>query len=152
MTDQQTSGSEMPKAYDPASVEASLYKMWEDGGYFSPSEGNGEPFTIIMPPPNLTGELHVGHALMDTVEDILIRWHRMRGEPTLWLPGIDHAAISVHTLVERQLAEEGLTRFDIGRERFLERVWDFVNTSRIRIFDQHKRLGVSADWTRERGV
>ncbi|MCH7698523.1 MAG: valine--tRNA ligase [Chloroflexi bacterium] len=150
MTDPQTSSSGMPKAYDPASVEASIYNMWEDGGYFSPSEGSGDPFTIIMPPPNLTGELHVGHALMDTVEDILIRWHRMRGEPTLWLPGIDHAAIAVHTLVERQLGEEGLTRFDIGREKFLERVWDFVNTSRRRIFDQHKRLGASADWTRER--
>ena len=145
-----TNNSEMPKAYDPAVVEGRIYKMWEDGGYFAPADGDGEPFTIIMPPPNLTGELHVGHALMDTVEDILIRWHRMRGQPTLWLPGIDHAAIAVHTLVERKLAEEGLTRFDIGREKFLERVWEFVNASRSRIFDQHKRLGASADWSRER--
>ncbi|MDP3768437.1 MAG: valine--tRNA ligase, partial [Dehalococcoidia bacterium] len=127
-----------------------IYRMWEDGGYFAPRDGDGTPFTIIMPPPNLTGELHLGHALTDTVEDILIRWHRMRGEPTLWLPGIDHAAIAVHTLVERELAAEGLTRFDIGRERFLERVWAFVNKSRARIFDQHKRLGASADWDRER--
>ena len=103
-----------------------------------------------MPPPNLTGELHLGHALMDTVEDILIRWHRMRGQPTLWLPGVDHAAIAVHMLIERQLATEGLTRHDIGREKFLERIWDFVNTNRARIFDQHKRLGASADWSRER--
>ena len=145
-----TSSSEMPKAYEPAAVERRLYKMWEDGGYFAPTDGDGEPFTIIMPPPNLTGELHVGHALMDTVEDILIRWNRMRGRPTLWLPGIDHAAIAVHTLVERTLAEEGLTRYDIGREKFLERVWEFVNASRSRIFDQHKRLGASADWSRER--
>src|SRR3990172_8758005 len=137
-------GSIMPKAYDPRVVEERLYRMWEEAGYFAPGDGEGEPFVIIMPPPNLTGELHLGHALMDTVEDILIRWHRMRGEPTLWLPGIDHAAIAVHTLVERELAAEGLTRFDIGRERFLERVWDFVNKSRTRIFDQHKRLGASA--------
>jgi len=150
--------SAMPKAYDPGAVEGRIYRMWEDGGYFLPAGRRGkpkgdegkEPFVIIMPPPNLTGELHLGHALMDTVEDILIRWHRMRGEPTLWLPGIDHAAIAVHTLVERELAAEGLTRFDIGRERFLERVWDFVNKSRARIFDQHKRLGASADWSRER--
>ncbi|MEX0787098.1 MAG: valine--tRNA ligase, partial [Dehalococcoidia bacterium] len=140
----------MPKAYDPGAVEGRLYRMWEDAGYFKPRDGAGEPFTIIMPPPNLTGELHLGHALMDTVEDILIRWHRMRGDPTLWLPGIDHAAIAVHTLVERDLAAEGLTRYDIGREQFLERTWEFVNKSRARIFDQHKRLGASADWTRER--
>ncbi len=141
----------MPKAYDPGAVEERLYRMWEDAGYFAPSDSQeGEPFSIIMPPPNLTGELHMGHALMDTVEDILIRWHRMRGEPALWLPGIDHAAIAVHTLVERQLAAEGLTRYDIGQEQFLERVWAFVNKSRSRIFDQHKRLGASADWSRER--
>ena len=140
----------MPKAYDPGAVETRIYRMWEEGGYFAPKEDTDlDPFVIIMPPPNLTGDLHLGHALTDTVEDILIRWHRMRGQPTLWLPGIDHAAIAVHTLVERDLADEGLTRFDIGRERFLERVWTFVNRSRARIFDQHKRLGASADWSRE---
>jgi valyl-tRNA synthetase len=142
--------TEMPKAYDPKSVEERLYRMWEERGYIKPVADNGkEPFVVIMPPPNLTGELHLGHALMDTVEDILVRWHRMRGEPTLWLPGIDHAAIAVHVLMERQLAAEGKTRFDIGREAFLERVWEFVNKSRARIFDQHKRLGASADWSRE---
>ncbi len=140
----------MPKAYDPRSVEERLYRMWEDAGYFKPAPDNGkDPFVIIMPPPNLTGELHLGHALMDTVEDILVRWHRMRGEPTLWLPGIDHAAIAVHVLMERDLAKEGKTRFDIGREEFLKQVWEFVNKSRARIFDQHKRLGASADWSRE---
>ena len=140
----------MPKAYDPGAVETRLYRLWEERGHFKPSDASErDPFVIIMPPPNLTGELHLGHALMDTVEDILIRWHRMLGEPTLWLPGIDHAAIAVHTLVERELAAEGLTRYDIGRERFLERVWEFVNRSRSRIFDQHKRLGASADWDRE---
>jgi valyl-tRNA synthetase len=139
----------MPKAYDPAAVEARLYRMWEDSGAFAP-RGEGDPFVIIMPPPNLTGELHLGHALTDTVEDILIRWHRMLGQPALWLPGIDHAAIAVHTIVERDLAKEGLTRWDIGREKFVERVWEFVNWSRARIFDQHKRLGASADWPRQK--
>src|SRR3990170_8567630 len=139
---------EIPKAYDHRSVEERLYRMWEDGGYFTPAiDRSRKPFTIIMPPPNLTGELHLGHALEDSITDILIRWHRMRGEPTLWLPGIDHAAIAVHVVVEKELAKEGLTRQGLGRERFLERVWEFVNRSRARIFDQHKRLGASADWT-----
>jgi valyl-tRNA synthetase len=141
----------MPKAYDPGAVEGRLYRMWEEGGYLQPRAGEtaAEPFVIIMPPPNLTGELHLGHALTDTVEDILIRWHRMQGRPTLWLPGIDHAALPVHMLVERELADEGKNRFEIGREAFLERVWQFVNRHRARIFDQHKRLGASADWSRE---
>jgi valyl-tRNA synthetase len=151
MTEDRRAAGEMPKAYEPARVEERLYRMWEGGGYFAPDgQSDKDPFVIIMPPPNLTGELHLGHALMDAVEDVLIRWHRMRGHPTLWLPGIDHAAIAVHTLVERELAAEGLTRWDIGREKFLERVWEFVNKSRARIFDQHKRLGASADWARER--
>jgi valyl-tRNA synthetase len=142
---------EMPKAYNPASVEARIYKRWEDSGAFTPSIDHGkEPFSIIMPPPNLTGELHLGHAMMDTVEDILIRWRRMQGRPALWLPGVDHAAIAVHTLIERQLAAEGLSRHDIGREAFLERTWEFVNRNRARIFEQHKRLGISTDWSRER--
>ncbi len=141
---------EMPKAYNPAQVESRLYKLWEDAGYFTAKiDRAAEPFTVIMPPPNLTGELHMGHALTDTVEDILVRWHRMKGEPTLWLPGVDHAAMAVHAIMERQLAGEGLTRHDIGREAFLERTWEFVNRNRGRIFAQHKRLGVSADWTRE---
>src|SRR5688500_18042680 len=151
MTADTTARQEMPKAYNPASVESRLYRMWEEGGYFTPQiDWEQRPFTMIMPPPNLTGELHLGHAMMDTVEDILIRWHRMKGEPTLWLPGVDHAAIAVHVLIERQLADEGLTRHDIGREAFLERTWEFVNRNRSRIFEQHKRLGISADWTREK--
>ena len=142
---------EMPKAFNPASVEGRIYRRWEDSGAFTPRVAPGEePFTIIMPPPNLTGELHLGHAMMDTVEDVLVRWRRMQGRPTLWLPGVDHAALPVHSLIERQLAEEGLTRHDVGREAFLERTWRFVNTNRARIFEQHKRLGISADWTRER--
>ncbi len=141
----------MPKAYNPASVESETYRRWEESGAFTPQpDPEREPYTIIMPPPNLTGELHLGHAMMDTVEDILLRWRRMQGRSTLWLPGVDHAAIAVHTLIERQLAEEGLSRHDIGREAFLERTWEFVNKNRARIFAQHKRLGISADWSREK--
>src|ERR1700693_2916442 len=122
MTSESTTREEMPKAYNPAAVEARLYEMWESAGYFTPRP-DGEPYTIIMPPPNLTGELHLGHAMMDTVEDILIRWRRMQGRAALWLPGVDHAAIAVNTLVERELKAEGLDRRAIGREAFLERVW-----------------------------
>ena len=140
---------EMAAAYDPSAVEERIYAAWEQGGHFRPS-GEGRPFTVIMPPPNLTGELHMGHALTVALEDILVRWHRMSGDDTLWLPGVDHAAIAVNTLVERELAERGISRHDIGRERFLEHVWEFVNRSRSRISVQHRRLGASADWERER--
>src|SRR4029079_13019509 len=127
------------------------YARWEQAGYFTPRLQQGrDPYTVIMPPPNLTGELHLGHAMMDTVEDILVRWRRMQGRNALWLPGVDHAAIAVHTLIEPQLAAEGLSRRDIGREAFLERTWAFVEKNRARIFAQHKRLGISADWSRER--
>ncbi len=139
---------EMAAAYDPSQVEQRLYQWWEESGFFRPS-GEGEPFTIIMPPPNLTGELHVGSALFVTLEDILTRWHRMLGHDTLWQPGVDHAAIAVNALVERELAKEGLTRHDIGRERFLERVWQFVGRSRQYISRQFRELGASADWGSE---
>ncbi len=140
----------MPKAYNPATVEGPTYQRWEESGAFTPQvEADRNPYSVIMPPPNLTGELHLGHAMMDTVEDILVRWRRMQGKSTLWLPGVDHAAIAVHTLIEKQLAAEGLQRRDIGREKFLERTWEFVNKNRARIFAQHKRLGISADWSRE---
>src|SRR3954469_23529136 len=151
MTTEPTQRAEMPRAYDPAAVEAPMYERWEQSGAFTPStDPEREPYTVIMPPPNLTGELHLGHAMMDTVEDILVRWRRMQGRATLWLPGVDHAAIAVHTLIERQLAAEGLNRRDIGREAFLERTWEFVNKNRQRIYTQHKRLGISADWSREK--
>src|SRR3989304_71757 len=106
-----TTREEMPKAYNPASVEESTYRRWEDSGAFTPSADDAaEPYTIIMPPPTLTGELPLGHAMMDTVEDILIRWRRMQGKQTLWLPGVDHAAIAVHSLMEKQLGGGGLLR------------------------------------------
>src|SRR3990172_12266545 len=132
MTTEPTTREEMPKAYNPNLVEGRIYRRWEDSGAFTPpppppagrrADGQtgkqSEPYTIIMPPPNLTGELHLGHAMMDTVEDILVRWRRMQGRPTLWLPGVDHAAIAVHTLIEKQLAEEGKTPRDIRRHAFL---------------------------------
>ncbi|MFQ5861157.1 MAG: valine--tRNA ligase, partial [Dehalococcoidia bacterium] len=127
------------------------YAFWTQRDYFSPK---GDPeksaFVIIMPPPNVTGELHLGHAIMDACEDILTRWHRMLGEPTLWLPGVDHAGIATQWVVEQQLAQEGLSRHQLGRERFLERVWEWVERHRHLIFEQHQRLGISADWSRLR--
>ena len=142
---------EMPKSYDPKLYEERWYSFWESRGYFRPEiNPQGKPFTIIMPPPNVTGELHIGHALTASIEDILIRWHRMMGDAALWLPGEDHAAIAAQNVVERELAKEGLTRHDLGRERFLERMWEWTNRYRHIIADQHKRLAASCDWTRER--
>ncbi len=141
----------MAKAYDPHQVEERIYRFWEEGGYFRPRMVPGRtPFVITMPPPNVTGALHLGHAMTAAIEDLMTRWHRMRGEPTLWLPGVDHAGIATQNVVERELQREGLTRHDLGRERFLERVWQWVHTYRARITDQHRRLGVSCDWERER--
>jgi valyl-tRNA synthetase len=142
---------EMAKAYAPQQVEEGLYQRWLDGDYFAPRvEPGRQPFVIIMPPPNLTGELHLGHALTATIEDLLIRWHRMKGVPTLWLPGVDHAGIATQNVVEKDLKKEGLTRHDLGREAFLERVWEWVRRYRHIISRQHQRLGVSCDWKRER--
>ncbi len=141
---------DMPKAYDPSQVEAPLYQMWLDKGYFRARIVPGrQPFCVIMPPPNVTGELHLGHALTATIEDCLVRWHRMRGDPTLWLPGVDHAGIATQNVVEKQLAKEGLSRHDLGREKFVERVWQWVRKYRSLISHQHMRLGVSCDWDRE---
>ncbi|MSQ61567.1 MAG: valine--tRNA ligase [Dehalococcoidia bacterium] len=145
-----TGRQDMPKAYDPRQVEGELYRLWEESGAFQPrTDGDRDPFTIIMPPPNLTGDLHQGHALVVALEDALTRWHRMLGDSTLWLPGVDHASLPVNAIILRELAKEGLNRRDIGREEFLRRTWDFVNRSRSRISEQHRRLGASADWTRE---
>ena len=140
----------MPKAYDPSQVEGALYQFWLEGGYFKPRiDSAKQPFCIIMPPPNVTGELHLGHALTATIEDCLIRWHRMQGDPTLWLPGVDHAGIATQNVVEKEIAKEGLTRHDLGREMFLERVWAWVRKVRGIISHQHMRLGASCDWDRE---
>jgi valyl-tRNA synthetase len=143
--------SEIPKAYEPAEVEKKWYSFWMEHGYFTPKiDRRKKPFVIIMPPPNVTGELHLGHALTATLEDIMIRWHRMKGEPALWLPGVDHAGIATQVIVEQRLADEGLDRHKLGREKFVERVWEWVSKSRQSITFQHQRLGASCDWTRER--
>ena len=142
---------EIPKAYNPADVEGRIYDFWMEKGYFTPRiEPGKRPFVVIQPPPNVTGELHLGHALTAAIEDVLCRWHRMLGESTLWLPGKDHAGIATQVVVERQLAREGTSRQELGREKFLERVWDWVGKYGNTIDDQHKRLGASCDWSRLR--
>ncbi|MCK4331576.1 MAG: valine--tRNA ligase, partial [Dehalococcoidia bacterium] len=142
---------EIPKAYEASEVEQKWYRFWMEQGYFTPKiDRKKKPFVIIMPPPNVTGELHLGHALTATLEDIMVRWHRMKGEPALWLPGVDHAGIATQVVVEQKLAKEGVDRHALGREKFVERVWDWVSQSRQSITYQHQRLGASCDWTRER--
>jgi valyl-tRNA synthetase len=142
---------EISKSYDPSQIEGKWYQFWMERGYFTPKiDHKRKPFVIIMPPPNVTGELHLGTALTAIIEDTMTRWHRMKGEPTLWLPGSDHAGISGQNVVEQLLAKEGLTRHDIGREKFLERMWQWMNKYKGIIAEQHKKLGASCDWTRER--
>jgi len=142
---------EMPKAYEPQKVEQKWYQFWLDKGYFTPKiDPEKKPFVIIMPPPNVTGELHIGHALTATLEDIMVRWHRMRGEPTLWLPGVDHAGIATQVVVEKMLAEEGIDRHQLGREKTQARIRQWAESRRQKIALQHQRLGASCDWGRER--
>jgi len=141
----------IPKAYEPGQIEEKWYSFWLEQGYFTPQiDLNKKPFVIIMPPPNVTGELHLGHALTTTFEDIMTRWHRMKGEPTLWLPGTDHAGIATQVVVEQGLAKQGLSKNDIGREEFLNATWKWVKKSRGTINQQHQVLGASCDWTREK--
>ena len=141
--------SEIPRAYEPQSVERRIYDFWSDGGYFTPKiDHDREPFTVIMPPPNVTGELHMGHALTIALEDLMVRWHRMKGEPSLYLPGSDHAGIATQVVVERMLAGEGVSRHDLGRDGFNESVWQWVDRYGSRIYEQTKRIGASCDWTR----
>ena len=140
---------ELPKSYDPAAIERGMYDWWDTQGYFQPVDDSGEdPFVVVMPPPNMTGVLHVGHALFVALEDIMVRYNRMKGRPALWIPGADHAGIAGQLTVVRLLAEEGLNRHDLGREKFLERVWAYMDALRPRVREQMKELGASADWTR----
>ncbi|NIM28259.1 MAG: valine--tRNA ligase [Gammaproteobacteria bacterium] len=139
----------MDKTYDPQAIEQSWYRTWEESGYFEPS-GQGDPYCIMIPPPNVTGSLHMGHAFQDTIMDALIRYHRMRGADTLWQAGTDHAGIATQIVVERQLNAEGITRHDIGREAFLRRVWDWKEHSGGTISRQLRRMGASVDWATER--
>ncbi len=142
---------EMEKVYNPQAIEDKLYKMWEESGAFVARREEGKkPFTIVMPPPNITGQLHMGHAMDCLLQDAPIRYHRMKGDPTLWLPGTDHASIATEVKVVEQLAKEGLTKEMLGREGFLERAWAWKKEYGGRINRQQRRLGASCDWSRER--
>ena len=142
---------ELNKVYEPKAVESEIYKMWQEGGYFhAERDEHKKPFTIVMPPPNVTGQLHMGHAMDATLQDSIIRFKRMQGYNALWIPGVDHAGIATQIKVEEELRKEGLTRYDLGREKFLERVWDWKNRFGNRIVEQQKKLGASCDWDRAR--
>ena len=139
----------MEKTYNPKEIEARIYESWEDSGYFSPSK-SGEPFCIVIPPPNVTGTLHMGHAFQDTIMDIIIRYQRMNGKNTLWQVGTDHAGIATQMVVERQLEKSGTSRQELGRESFEKEVWKWKEESGSTITKQMKRLGASTDWTKEK--
>ena len=149
---------ELPKAYDFKDTEARIYAMWEQGGYFQPHndpnkpdfDPNVKPFVIAIPPPNVTGELHTGHAIFVSLEDLMIRYHRMKGYSTLWVPGTDHAGIATQLMVEKMLSKEGTSREAVGREEFLRRTWEWKHKYANHITSQIRRLGASCDWTRER--
>ncbi|MFZ6047831.1 valine--tRNA ligase [Pseudomonas sp. CR3202] len=139
----------MDKTYQPHAIETSWYQTWEKNNYFAP-QGSGEPYTIMIPPPNVTGSLHMGHGFNNAIMDALIRYRRMQGRNTLWQPGTDHAGIATQMVVERQLAAQGVSRHDLGREKFLDKVWEWKEQSGGTITRQIRRLGSSVDWTRER--
>jgi valyl-tRNA synthetase len=148
----------LSKTYNPAEHEERLYAWWEEQGFFRPetqverglASEDGPRFCITMPPPNVTGALHLGHAIVAAIEDLMTRYHRMKGDQTLYLPGMDHAGIATQNVVERELRKQGISRYDLGREKFIERVWAWKDVYHARIMAQTKRLGVSCDWTRER--
>ncbi|MBN2886086.1 MAG: class I tRNA ligase family protein, partial [Chromatiaceae bacterium] len=149
----------LDKTYEPHALEKHWYAHWESKGYFAPAaeakapeadQGDSTPYCIMIPPPNVTGSLHMGHAFQDTIMDALIRYHRMQGERTLWQAGTDHAGIATQMVVERLINAEGQTRHDLGRERFIERVWDWKAESGGTITRQLRRMGASLDWAHER--
>ena len=149
---------DLPKAYTPEAYEDKIYEKWEKSGYFNPDicvkkkvcAKDAKPFTIILPPPNITDKLHLGHGFTLAIEDLLIRYHRMKGDRTLWLPGTDHAAIATQNVVERNILEdEGKTRHDLGKKKFLKKVWDFVKVTQATILKQTRKMGASLDWSRQ---
>ena len=141
----------MEKQYNPQAIEDKTYRHWEESGAFTAHRVEGKkPFTIVMPPPNITGQLHMGHAMDCTLQDALTRYHRMKGDPTLWLPGTDHASIATEVKVVEKLAKEGIKKQDIGREEFLKHAWDWKKEYGGRISRQLRRMGASCDWSRER--
>lgn len=143
--------SELPKQYNPKEHESKIYQQWEESGSFKPNEKalkqGKAPFVVTLPPPNITGSLHMGHALNSTIQDVLVRYHRMLGEPALWIPGTDHAGIATQNVVEKELRKEGLSRHELGREKFLERVWQWREKYGHTIIEQLKKLGASCDWS-----
>ncbi len=144
--------AELPKQYDPQTIEDALYHRWEQSGFFNPDHCSGnktQPFSLMMPPPNATGVLHLGHAMENSLHDVIVRYHRMKEEKTLWVPGVDHAAIATQNKVEKLIAKEGKTRHDLGREKFLEQVNQYVEESKATIEHQLRKLGASCDWSRE---
>ena len=141
---------QLAKAYDHKNVESNRYKLWVESGAFKPAEGEGPTFSMVIPPPNVTGSLHMGHALNNTLQDILCRYKRMDGYRVLWVPGTDHAGIATQNVVERRLAAQGLSRAQVGRDEFIARVWEWKKEAGNRILHQLKALGVSCDWEHER--
>ena len=142
---------ELEKTYAPQEIEDRLYKYWEDGGFFAPSNDKDKPaYTIVIPPPNVTSQLHMGHALDCTLQDILIRHKRMQGYNALWIPGTDHAGIATQVKVEEKLRSEGISKHDLGRAAFIDRVWQWREQYGSIITNQLKKLGSSCDWSRER--
>ena len=142
---------ELAKQYDPSQVEDRIYQFWLDGGYFhTKADPDKKPYTIVMPPPNVTGQLHMGHAVDNTMQDILIRTKRMQGYAALWVPGTDHASIATEAKVVEAMRAEGLTKEMVGRDGFLDRAWEWKTKYGNRIVSQLKKLGSSCDWERER--
>ncbi|MFP4658358.1 MAG: valine--tRNA ligase, partial [Desulfonatronovibrionaceae bacterium] len=142
---------ELPKGYEPGAVEQKWLDFWDENRAFTPEAANASsPYCIVIPPPNVTGSLHMGHALNLTLQDILCRYHRQKGEDVLWVPGTDHAGIATQNVVEKSLAEQGLSREDLGREKFVEKVWEWKEEYGNKILNQVRRLGASVDWTRQR--
>src|SRR5579863_9908385 len=151
MTTEQKTG-ELPKQYDPKAAQARWYRFWEESGFFNADPNpDKKPHTIMMPLPNVTGALHMGHALNDSLQDLITRWRRMQGYEALWMPGTDHAGIATQAVVERRmLEEEGITRHDIGREALVQRIWKWKDEYEARILNQLRQLGASCDWRRTR--
>lgn len=151
MPEKEELGNNIPKVYDPQSFEKKWYEFWEKNKFFHAEvDKSKKPYSMVIPPPNVTGQLHMGHALDNTLQDILIRYHRMQGYNTVWIPGCDHAGIATQAKVEGKLREEGMNRYELGREKFLERVWDWKEKFGSRIMFQLRSLGSSLDWDRER--
>src|SRR6266480_218528 len=139
----------MDKAYNPKEAEATFYKKWEEKGYFtSKIDKKKKPFTIVLPPPNASGKMHTGNVLMIAIEDLLIRWHRMKGDPTLWLPGTDHAGTETQITFERELKKQGKSRFQYSRKQLYDEIWQFVQNNKGQIEKQIKQMGASVDWSR----